>query len=270
MLESTQSENRKYTGKWGTPTQILVGNEHLGTGLITADGNYSCDASDLEVFNREFGSIYSERKLDMQLKSVLIGAFQQACGELGVEKRLSVLEIINSPEKVSTRAKEIANQNLSNKGVIITHFSIENIALAQESPETQKNTSGNTLAIPDMGQDASENAEKSVLTDDRKIITSPMIRGSLKIEISTSTNLISAGKEFSIYVVIHNPFDVPITLHRTETHIPVELSDEIARFKRDNRIRVEQNEVLSNTKSTVIASLPRSAYARARLTKPAP
>lgn len=76
-----------------------------------------------------------------------------------------------------------------------------------------------------------------------------MIRGALKIDVSTSTNLVSAGKEFSIYVVIHNPFDVPITLHRTETHIPVELSDEIAKFRRNATATKEWRDDLAKTKS---------------------
>ncbi|MDC0768323.1 hypothetical protein [Streptomyces sp. HD] len=34
-----------------------------------------------------------------------------------------------------------------------------------------------------------------------------------------------AGTDFSIFVVVRNPFDVPITLHEVQTHIPVELMD---------------------------------------------
>ena len=56
-----------------------------------------------------------------------------------------------------------------------------------------------------------------------------LLRGALKIEASTSTPNVTAGMEFSIYVVIRNPFPVPVTIYSTETHIPVELSDEIWR-----------------------------------------
>lgn len=76
-----------------------------------------------------------------------------------------------------------------------------------------------------------------------------MIRGALKVDVSTSTNLVSAGKEFSIYVVIHNPFDVPITLHNTETHIPVELSDKIAEFRHNTNRAKEQKKFLEKTES---------------------
>lgn len=79
---------------------------------------------------------------------------------------------------------------------------------------------------------------------------SARVWGALKIIVSTSTSLVSAGKEFSIYVVIHNPFDVPITLYRTETHIPVELSDEIAKLKRKKIIEVERKKELENAQSS--------------------
>jgi hypothetical protein len=92
------------------------------------------------------------------------------------------------------------------------------------------------------------NMDKSLPQEIDKYEREPMIRGALKIDVSTSTNLVSAGKEFSIYVVIHNPFDIPITLHRTETHIPVELSDEIAKFKRHANLTKERRE-LENKKS---------------------
>lgn len=76
-----------------------------------------------------------------------------------------------------------------------------------------------------------------------------MIRGALKVDVSTSTNLVSAGKEFSIYVVIHNPFDVPITLHSTETHIPVELSDKIAEFRHNTNKAKEKKEALEKAEN---------------------
>jgi hypothetical protein len=70
-------------------------------------------------------------------------------------------------------------------------------------------------------------------TEGSKVKKDLTARGALKIEISTSTPVVSAGKEFSIYVVIRNPFPVPVTVFSTETHIPVELSDEIWRLQRD-------------------------------------
>jgi hypothetical protein len=55
---------------------------------------------------------------------------------------------------------------------------------------------------------------------------SKLLRGALKLETSTSTPIVYAGDEFSIYVVIRNPFSVPITIYNTLTHIPAELIDQ--------------------------------------------
>jgi hypothetical protein len=58
------------------------------------------------------------------------------------------------------------------------------------------------------------------------------VRGSLRLSVSTSSPQIGAGSDFSIFVVIQNPFDVPITINQVQTHIPVELLDV-------NRLRLE-------------------------------
>jgi hypothetical protein len=52
-----------------------------------------------------------------------------------------------------------------------------------------------------------------------------MSRGALQIQVRASKPTIIAGQEFSVFVVINNPFDVPIILHSVETQIPVELVD---------------------------------------------
>ena len=61
--------------------------------------------------------------------------------------------------------------------------------------------------------------------------TSENVRGSLKLEASTSTPLTLAGEEISIYVVIRNPFLVSVIIHSTETHIPVSLADELGKIR---------------------------------------
>jgi len=72
------------------------------------------------------------------------------------------------------------------------------------------------------------------------------LRGALKIETSTSTPTTSAGSEFSIYVVIRNPFSVPVTIYSTETHIPIELTDEIWRKLHRQKISVERHGLINN------------------------
>lgn len=75
----------------------------------------------------------------------------------------------------------------------------------------------------------------------------PLLRGALKLEASTSTPIVSAGTEFSIYVVIRNPFPVPVTIYSTETHIPVELSDEIWRQNEKTILKSQRLEQLNLT-----------------------
>jgi hypothetical protein len=54
-------------------------------------------------------------------------------------------------------------------------------------------------------------------------------RGDLQITVSASKPTIVAGKEFSVFVVITNPFDVPIVLYSVETQIPIEVLDMVGR-----------------------------------------
>jgi len=51
----------------------------------------------------------------------------------------------------------------------------------------------------------------------------PVSRGDLKIEVELSKPYLVAGTEFSIFVKITNPYDVPVVIKSVETHIPVEL-----------------------------------------------
>lgn len=66
-------------------------------------------------------------------------------------------------------------------------------------------------------------SENSVGTSEPK--TQVPVRGSLRLIVNTSSPQVTAGSDFSIFVVIQNPFDVPITIHQVQTHIPVELID---------------------------------------------
>lgn len=65
--------------------------------------------------------------------------------------------------------------------------------------------------------------ERSTAATDLKM--GAPVRGSLRLTVSTSSPQVTAGSDFSIFVVIQNPFDVPITIHQVQTHIPVELID---------------------------------------------
>ncbi|MFF4140850.1 hypothetical protein ACFY0A_05535 [Streptomyces sp. NPDC001698] len=63
------------------------------------------------------------------------------------------------------------------------------------------------------------------MNDDEGAPGRRLIRGALEIAVTSSNPETVAGTDFSIFVVIRNPFDVPITLHDVQTHIPVELVD---------------------------------------------
>jgi hypothetical protein len=51
------------------------------------------------------------------------------------------------------------------------------------------------------------------------------VRGNLTLDVSTSSGQTLAGSDVSIFVVVRNPFEVPVTLYQVRTHIPVELID---------------------------------------------
>jgi len=51
------------------------------------------------------------------------------------------------------------------------------------------------------------------------------IRGAIKTSVSTSTDTVVAGENFSIFIKIQNPFEMPLILHRVSTYIPTEFID---------------------------------------------
>jgi hypothetical protein len=70
--------------------------------------------------------------------------------------------------------------------------------------------------------------------------TNAPVRGNLTLDVSTSSPQKVAGETFSIFVVVRNPFEVPITLYQVRTHIPVELID--MNKRRLDQIRAQENE----------------------------
>lgn len=51
-------------------------------------------------------------------------------------------------------------------------------------------------------------------------------RGPLRYEVDTSSPQLSAGRRFSIFVRITNPYDVPVTIEKVECSLPAEFRDE--------------------------------------------
>jgi hypothetical protein len=62
-------------------------------------------------------------------------------------------------------------------------------------------------------------------TDPKAVRQTTPVRGSLRMSVTTSNQQVMAGSNFSIFVIIQNPFDIPITVYQVQTHIPVELID---------------------------------------------
>lgn len=83
------------------------------------------------------------------------------------------------------------------------------------------------------------------------------IRGAIRATIEGSTDGIVAGREFSVFVTIQNPFEVPITVHQVSTHLPTELVDleQIARAKR-LAAREEQLAELQESARAIGVSVP--------------
>jgi hypothetical protein len=69
----------------------------------------------------------------------------------------------------------------------------------------------------------------------------PISRGAIKIIISTSTTNLVAGQEFSIFVKIQNPFDIPISLVKVSTELPTELLDVDFLRREQKAIEIEKN-----------------------------
>jgi hypothetical protein len=54
------------------------------------------------------------------------------------------------------------------------------------------------------------------------------VRGPLRFEVETSSPLIEAGRPFSVFLRITNPFEAPVTIQKVAFLVPVEFRDETA------------------------------------------
>jgi hypothetical protein len=66
------------------------------------------------------------------------------------------------------------------------------------------------------------------------------IRGAIRTSVSTSTEGLIAGENFSIFVTIQNPFEVPLVVHRVSAHLPTEFIDVDQRLRELQAIRLEE------------------------------
>lgn len=78
-------------------------------------------------------------------------------------------------------------------------------------------------------------AEREHRTATGGAISSPT-RGPLRLDIDTSSPVLEAGRFFSVLLTISNPFDVPVSITRATTVVPIEFIDvEQRRLRRERR-----------------------------------
>jgi len=63
------------------------------------------------------------------------------------------------------------------------------------------------------------------MTENQPQPVQPTIRGAIRVNLKNSTDAIVAGQEFSVFVTVQNPFEVPLTVRQVRSHIPTEFSD---------------------------------------------
>lgn len=82
------------------------------------------------------------------------------------------------------------------------------------------------------------------------------IRGSVSISVTTSTENLIAGKPFSIFVKIHNPFETAISIQSVSTYIPTEFID-IDFQTRQQQIETLQGHIHDLQQAAELAGLER-------------
>ena len=92
---------------------------------------------------------------------------------------------------------------------------------AVETMSAQATTSTDGESAKRRGSRTSRVAGQDGLTPD---LGTP-VRGALELVVGASSPQTTAGADFSVFVIVRNPFEIPITLYRVESHIPVELMD---------------------------------------------
>lgn len=76
------------------------------------------------------------------------------------------------------------------------------------------------------------------------------VRGALKVVVDTSKSIIRAGEPFSVFVSIENPFDIPIIILSTQTHLPIELRDLFGDFLKSADEKQTRNQQLEKIESS--------------------
>jgi hypothetical protein len=90
---------------------------------------------------------------------------------------------------------------------------------------------------------------------------SPSFRGPLRYEVETSSTQLEAGKSFSIFIKITNPYDLPVRIISAKTEVPVEFVDaekhvtSLWQAIKDSSARAARRAELSAKRSYVVSAV---------------
>ncbi|MFL6635845.1 MAG: hypothetical protein ACJ8HJ_26395 [Massilia sp.] len=76
--------------------------------------------------------------------------------------------------------------------------------------------------MPDDNVDSAPDPLAAATSNTTNNIGGGNFRGPLRYEIETSSSILEAGKMFSVFLRITNPYDVPVTISSVQTQLPVE------------------------------------------------
>ena len=117
--------------KWGTSNPVMMRDADFGIVRLRAFGNYSFRVSNPEAFLKEcFGTAktYSVDDIDGQIKRTVVSSLSDAIAE----SKIPALDLAANYEELAAYAIQTINPKLSNLGVQLASFVIENISLPEE------------------------------------------------------------------------------------------------------------------------------------------
>src|SRR5262249_37999784 len=120
---------RRWTDqKWGTQNPIMLRDPEFGPVRLRAFGTYAVQVSDPATFLKQLigtDPSFETYEIPGQLRSLIVAHFTDALGQMHV----SVLELAGNYAKIAEQAHVKMNDELSNMGLKLATFLIENISL---------------------------------------------------------------------------------------------------------------------------------------------
>lgn len=138
----------------------------------------------------------------------------------------------NDPERQQRLRQELFNVVVTD-GVLAVELARAVTDATVDAAIPQSTAAADGAAIAPPSSISGSNGEKKPGSPSSVASTAGPVRGFPGLTVAATSPQTTAGSDFSIFVLVQNPFDVPITIHQVQTHIPVELIDV-------NRRRVER------------------------------